>query len=423
MASSSQKNTLTTIADFTSVIWNDEIGNIYSLINGGVSVNISNNSITQIKLADNANPAVYFGELFQDGAVLGASDFIHVSNTGLSETITGGTVYIFDSSGTIKKLQRISFSGNTTHTVLDNSTNYLDIDVDGTIYVTQSSTSATTRMRLLKVVTSGGSVSSTTDEADRVFRANIGPKDYVTGLSCTIDSTIAATITSGISVRDTTDNFNITTTADIVVHITNSVGALGLDQGSESASKWYALVLIASSIGTVAESALIVEEANYPGSIVLPSSYDIYRRVMWMRNDGSSNLLVGYQFNDKLRFFEENGVLSGFSTTSWTDTNTLTFSCPGSRIGIFNVESSEVGDGAARNSTLFWAEAGKSGSTGGIQVLSSGTGEETFDDGSSSAYFECVLDTTSNRKVAFRYAGNASADSSNLIGYYDTLKD
>lgn len=331
MPSTSQLHVLTTIADFTSTIWNDEIGNIYSLIAGGISVNVSNGSITQEKLADAANPAVYFGELFADGAVITSGGFVHVSNTGLNETITGGTAYVMDTDSSPNKLIRVDIAGSTTHTVLDNATNYLDLDVDGTIYVTQSATPATTRMRLLKVVASGGTISSTTDEADRDFLGDIVGAAKPANVSWVTTSTSTITVHQDTRFTDTTFNKTYEITADIVVDITGSVGALGLDQGVEASATWYALVGLGDSTGTNAPSAMLVTAGNYTGSIVLPSTHDQYRRIGWVRNNGSSNFLLGRYLDNIFAFEDDQSVLATGASATFAAVSTAAVVPPTSR--------------------------------------------------------------------------------------------
>jgi len=360
MASSSQKNVLDTISDFSSAIWNDEIGNIYSLISGGISVNISNGSITQEKLADNANPAVYFGELFGEGAVVTSGGFAHVSNTGLNETITGGTAYVMDNSISPVKLIRVTISGNTTHTVLDNTTNYLDLDVDGSIYVTQSAAVANTRMRILKLVASGGVITSEDDEADRTFLSEIIDALSPKKTYYTVTSAIALTVAKGVSFRETTNKKTYTTEAVLSLDITNSVGALGLDQGTEGASKWYALVGLGDPTETVAPSAMLVEAANYDGTIVLPSPYTQYGRIGWVRNDGSSDLLQGDFIQDRFIYDDAVSIITGATNSTFATADCSAGVPPTCRHGLL-LGGFQTGAGSG---SMEWRITGSAATTG-----------------------------------------------------------
>lgn len=73
-----------------------------------------------------------------------------------------------------------------------------------------------------------------------------------------------------------------TLTADITTG-----GAGGLDTGSEAADTWYAVHVIADFTGGAGAVALLLSlSATAP---TLPSGYSRFRRVGWVRNDGSSN--------------------------------------------------------------------------------------------------------------------------------------
>jgi hypothetical protein len=420
MTSSSQINVLTTINDLSSSIWNQEIGNIYALINGGVSINIANKSITQTKLADDANPAVYFGELFADGAVLGASDFTYVSATGLDVTISGGTAYVMDTVSTPNILQRVSISGNGTYTVLDNTTNYLDLDVDGNIYVTQSATPTNTRMRLLEVVASGGSISSNTDRADREF-PELGVKNYHNNIIVDISSNTQAIARSGAFVRDSTNATNLTTTSDITVDITAS-GANGLDQGVEANSTWYAFLLIWSANGSQTPAGLLVAESNYPSTQVLPTNYDRYRRINWVRNDASGNFLQGKQFGHEFQYFTENSIAAAFNATTFTDQATNSFSCPDAPFANLNFVNVQGSGGGGADIQVFYHEAGIGGSTGGVEAARSKStppGHAHVTTMSGIAPKVPLLNAT--RQFSVRVT-NQSCDI-HLIGYVDKLED
>lgn len=408
MPSSSQKNVLTTISDLSSAIWNDEIGNIYSLISGGISVNISNGSITQSKLADNANPAVYFGELFNEGAVITVGGFAHVSNTGLNETITGGTAYVMDNSISPVKLIRVTISGNTTHTVLDNTTNYLDLDVDGSIYVTQSAAVANTRMRLLKLVASGGSITSETDEADRTFLSEILDAIAPQKMNWTVTSATAITVNSGASFRDTTNSKTYTTVASLAVDITNAVGALGLDQGTESASKWYALVGLGDSTGAVDPSAMLVVASDYDATIVLPAAYDQYGRIGWVRNDGSSDLIQGDFVQDRFIFDDAISIVASATNTTFATADCSTAVPPTCRHGLL-LGSNQTGAGSG---SMEWRITGSGATTGHSWAFLSSE---------SSGYGgEMILDSSQQ----IDYKGTTSVDIDiDVDGWVETLEE
>lgn len=411
-----QVKTYTTLDDFLFSDWNTEMANIYAALNGGLTTTIANGSITEIKLADGANPAVYFAELFNDEAVV--SGFTYVSDTALDVTILGGTAYILQTSTTPNKLIRVIIATTQTFTVTDNATNHLDLGSDGVIDVTQTSSAATDHTRLLKVIALAGSITPTpTDEADRSFLGNIGNTGDVFALEGDVKSVTEVTIDSGLRVRDSTNLFNITTTADITVDIEASVGLNGLDQGTEAGDTFYAVVLVAASAGGLPEGLLLVTEANFPASIVLPTGYDIFRRVMWTRNDSGSDLLLGRQQKNNFSYDDEQSVSAGIASANFADIATSSFVPLGTVMCHMNVDS---GDTASMSTEriVHYTRGGVTGSSGGVEVIHTRSGSEAQDAARQQSHFSNVpVGTTSSRNVAMR--GTSAQISVN--GYEDTL--
>ncbi len=364
MASKLKTYTASDNLDFAD--WNAEFDSVYSALNGGSSVTIADGSVTQVKLSDDANSAVFFAELFKDGAVTTLTGFGYLSKTGLNVTIRSGTAYVLQTSTTPDKLIRINEASNKTYTVLDNTTNYLDLGADGVMDVTQSSTVAADHIRLLKVIASGAAITGTpSDEADRTFPDNAGTTNYFTGIGIEVTSTTLATIATGLSCRDTTDKFNISTSAAITLNIAGSVGALGLDQGSEGSSTWYAIVVIADSTGVVAESAVLVAASDYPASIVLPSGYDIYRRVGWVYNSSGSDFLLGKQDGGRFGFDDEITLETAFDNASFTSipcTDAAPTTASHISLGIY------FNGGHAVDQDFYVARVGVTGSSGGVNL-------------------------------------------------------
>lgn len=88
-------------------------------------------------------------------------------------------------------------------------------------------------------------------------------------------------------------------------------GAGGLDTGVEAANAWYALHLIDASNGTMPPAAMFSLSATAP---TLPAGYDIFRRVCWVRNNGSSNIIrfvqTGQDRERRIEYDEERTNLS-----------------------------------------------------------------------------------------------------------------
>ena len=76
---------------------------------------------------------------------------------------------------------------------------------------------------------------------------------------------------------------NVNETVDITVS-----GVNGLDTGSEAADTWYAVHVITDSSGTEPTKGMFSLSDTAP---TMPSGYDVFRRVGWIKNDASSNFM------------------------------------------------------------------------------------------------------------------------------------
>ena len=260
----------------------------------------SADSITPELLTDGANPQVYFAELFADEAVIGTGLGV-ISSSALTITVGSGTAYILQTSSTPDKLVRVVKASTTVVTVPDNTTGFIDLGADGVFDTSTTVNAAVDHTRLISFTTLAGAITvGPTDVADRQFLNNIKFPSQHTGIVITTNAVTTGTIEAGAVLRDSTNEINITVASNLTFDITAS-GAGGLDQGSEASSTWYAVLVIADTTGVLAPNALLVSAANYPSSIVLPTGFDIRRRVGWVRNNSSSDFLLGQQVAGLLR--------------------------------------------------------------------------------------------------------------------------
>ena len=104
----------------------------------------------------------------------------------------------------------------------------------------------------------------------------------------------ASTITIGISgcngVRDSTNTITMSFTEALTVDITES-GAGGLDTGEEAANTWYAVHLIGDSSGTNSPAGMLSLSSSSP---TVPSGYDLFRHIGWVRNNSDSDISAVY---------------------------------------------------------------------------------------------------------------------------------
>lgn len=78
---------------------------------------------------------------------------------------------------------------------------------------------------------------------------------------------------------------------DVAIDL-DTVGAGGLDQGAPQNNGWYVLLALLDSTDVNNPSAMCVIDADFPSSIVLPSGYDEYRRIGYIRTDGSADAYI-----------------------------------------------------------------------------------------------------------------------------------
>jgi len=121
-------------------------------------------------------------------------------------------------------------------------------------------------------------------------------------------------------------------------------GANGLDTSSEAADTWYAVHVIADTSGANAPAGLFSTSATSP---TLPSGYDIFRRIGWVRNDSSADLLSFLQIgssNTREYVYRESmtgvlRVLQAGTATGATDVDCSSLMPSTSRLAQIHVEN------------------------------------------------------------------------------------
>jgi len=128
--------------------------------------------------------------------------------------------------------------------------------------------------------------------------------------------------------RDSTNVYTMTVPSLLTVDITSS-GVNGLDTGSEATDTWYAVHVIGDTTEVVSPVGLLSLSATAP---TLPSGYNVFRRVGWVKNDPSSNILRFTQVGlDRTRMYDyivnetATRILTGGSATIYTTVATSSF--------------------------------------------------------------------------------------------------
>ena len=150
-------------------------------------------------------------------------------------------------------------------------------------------------------------------------------------------------------------------------------GAGGLQTGSvEAANTWYRVLVIADSTGVNAPAALLVPE----GTSFSQAGYDIFRRVGYARNNGSSNFLKFFQAGDgSVRFIyydETAAVLAALlngNATAFADVSLATLVPPIGRATVYlGLAFENVGGGTAATDELMLRPKGSTIATPVIRM-------------------------------------------------------
>lgn len=139
---------------------------------------------------------------------------------------------------------------------------------------------------------------------------------YANGLSIAKTAAKTLSVAAGAA-RDSSDTNDITLSAAVTINGA-AVGANGVDIAALAASSLYAVYLIGDSTLYQDVAAILSLSTTAPS---LPGGYDMYRRIGWIRTDGSSNILAFYQYgNGQTRtYYLDVGIseLSGGSSTTF----------------------------------------------------------------------------------------------------------
>lgn len=141
---------------------------------------------------------------------------------------------------------------------------------------------------------------------------------YITGLNLAWASNTTLTISPGLC-RDSTNSYDINASAGSFTLNGAVNGVNGLDTGNLAASTWYAVYVIHDYTHQNVNATLLSTSATNP---LLPATHNSFRRIGWVRTDGSSHFLKFYQCgNANDRFYQWDSlatILSGGTATTFT---------------------------------------------------------------------------------------------------------
>ena len=111
----------------------------------------------------------------------------------------------------------------------------------------------------------------------------------VDGLEIAITSTTAASVQLGRA-RNSTNENDIILSAAVALNAASN-GINGLDSGSLANSTLYSLYVVGDSTNNNDSGVLLSTSASSP---LLPVGYDMFRKIGYLRTDGSAHFLAGY---------------------------------------------------------------------------------------------------------------------------------
>jgi len=121
------------------------------------------------------------------------------------------------------------------------------------------------------------------------------PFAYANGLAVSWASNTTLSVALG-QCRDSTNAFDLVISAAKTINAAVN-GVNGLDTGTFAASTTYAVFVIGDSSGFSATGTLISTSATAP---VLPTGYDIFKRVGWAFSDSSTHFILATQTGNGL---------------------------------------------------------------------------------------------------------------------------
>lgn len=193
----------------------------------------------------------------------------------------------------------------------------------------------------------------------------------------------------------------ILTGIDLTVDIVVS-GANGLDDGSEASSTWYAIHVITNDDGSSVAGILSVS----PTSPTLPVAFTKFRRIGWVRNNGSSNFVEFYQKDHTVMLPVNVGVASPSGLTSFAD-----FVPPGTRYGFMHASVQKTTSAAGTRCTNV-------GTPGGSLITRTCVSNEAGSGGSNAGNFIAFFDSSRQLNIS---SSSEGAYDTNVEGYKDEV--
>jgi hypothetical protein len=229
------------------------------------------------------------------------------------------------------------------------------------------------------------------------------------GLLTTWVSTTSFSVGTG-SVGDSTFVNSLTllaTTTKTTASWAVGSGNGGLDTGAIAASTWYAVYLIKRTDTNVVD----VIYSTSGTSPTLPANYTLFRRIAWVRTNGSSQFVRWVQSARRFYWYDKNVELN---TVTPANTNRIltTVQAPINTIGIFNIKAITITGGALYYDSG-WTSLDDAAASATNSVASFGTAY------TSATQYESVVD--SSNQIYYRVSATTMTLDLLTIGFIDNL--
>lgn len=233
---------------------------------------------------------------------------------------------------------------------------------------------------------------------------------YVSNLQLSRTGSQTISIAAGAARDITNKNDIIVSSAQTVNGAT--VGANGVDLAVLVASSFYAVYAIGDSTGYKAGAGILSLNTTSP---LLPSGYDMSRRIGWVLTDGSANILMFYQYgsNEARTYYYDVAIsaLSGGSSTTFANVSLVASVPPIACLAIMSIDYVAAGSGGLAHFLPF----GSSATNGIVRYNTGGTG--------AAEWTSLEIPTALNSGVPTIQYKVSSSDSLTLLtaGYRDNL--
>lgn len=228
---------------------------------------------------------------------------------------------------------------------------------------------------------------------------------YVQGLD--VDVATATTLTVGAGqCRDSSNAYDIAIASQLTINCATN-GALGLDSGSLANNTWYAVLAIGSSTLDNDGSVMVSTSATAP---TMPSGYDVFRRIGWVRTDGSAQLRechISGNGHDRLTMWDPVlTALTNGTATTFTDIDLSGVMPSTSTVAYLNYKFTPA---SAGNLAEFRANGSSATTVMGV------TGGANLNAG------QLMVNTDSSQVIEYKVANGADDLDMTIVGYVDNL--